>query len=155
MQGGLAWRPLKPLEMLLVRLLRPLRASLERLPLREKILRKRNYEPFASRSASVWKFFIACTNRPSIKSFAQQLLLLHGVDLRPLLPTIHQPILMICGDNDPIVGRAEEETLYHGLPNVGRVVLEGCGHLPMYTHPEVLAEVTRQFLTPPADGGLL
>jgi hypothetical protein len=47
------------------------------------------------------------------------------------------------------VGRAEEEVLLGGLPNVGRVVLEGCGHLPAYTHPEVLAEVTRQFLTPP------
>jgi hypothetical protein len=28
-------------------------------------------------------------------------------------------------------------------------VIEGCGHVPSYTHPEILAEVIRQFLTPP------
>jgi pimeloyl-ACP methyl ester carboxylesterase len=38
--------------------------------------------------------------------------------------------------------------LLHGLPNAGRVILEGCGHVPSYTHPEAVAEVVRQFLTP-------
>jgi pimeloyl-ACP methyl ester carboxylesterase len=118
--------------------------------MREKMLRKRNFAGFADRSPSVWRFFLDTTGRPPIKAFAHQLLLLDHVDLRPLLGEIRQPVLMICGDRDPIVGRAEEEALFRGLPNVGRVVLEGCGHLPAYTHPEVLAEVTRQFLTPPA-----
>jgi pimeloyl-ACP methyl ester carboxylesterase len=90
------------------------------------------------------------TGRTPIKAFAHQLLLLDRVDLRPLLAEIRQPVLMICGDCDPVVGPAEEHVLFNGLPNVGRVVLEGCGHMPPYTHPEVLAEVTRQFLTPPS-----
>jgi pimeloyl-ACP methyl ester carboxylesterase len=48
-----------------------------------------------------------------------------------------------------VVPRPYEEMLLQGLPNAGRIVLEGCGHTPSYTHPEVLAEVIRQFLTPP------
>ena len=114
------------------------------------MLRRRNFGPFAGRSPSVWRFFVENSGQTPIKAFAHQLLLLDRVDLRPLLPEIRQPILMICGDQDPVVGRAEEEILLAGLPNAARVVVEGCGHMPPYTHPEVLAEVTRQFLTPPA-----
>jgi pimeloyl-ACP methyl ester carboxylesterase len=57
---------------------------------------------------------------------------------------------MICGSDDPVVGPVQEQVLLNGLPNVGRVVIEGCGHMPPYTHPEVLAELTREFLTPPS-----
>jgi pimeloyl-ACP methyl ester carboxylesterase len=147
-QSGLAWRPLKPVERRLAQIMRLFRGPTSQLPLREKMLRKRNFAGFAERSPAVWRFFLDTTGRTPIKAFAHQLLLLDDVDLRPLLGEICQPVLMICGDRDPIVGRAEEEVLFRGLPNVGRVVLEGCGHLPAYTHPEVLAEVTRQFLTP-------
>jgi len=68
------------------------------------------------------------------------------MDLRPILPTIRQPVLMICGEHDPIVGRKCEEELRNGLTNVARAEIEGCGHLTQYTHPEVLCEVIEQFL---------
>jgi len=45
------------------------------------------------------------------------------------------------------------EVLLAGLPNARQVVIEGCGHGPSYTHPELVAEVVRQFLTPPAPTG--
>ena len=32
------------------------------------------------------------------------------------------------------------------LPNVARAEIEQCGHLPHFTHPELLTEVIRQFL---------
>jgi pimeloyl-ACP methyl ester carboxylesterase len=57
-------------------------------------------------------------------------------------------VLLVCGERDPLIGRSYDETLLKGLPNAGRVLIEGCGHTPSYTHPEVLAEVVRQFLTP-------
>ncbi len=149
LQGGLALRPLRPVEKTLAHLLRPWHGPCSRLPLWEKVLRKRNYAPFVDRSPSVWGFYLNCTGRTPIRTFAHQLLLLDRVDLRPILPQIRQPILMVCGAQDPVIGRDAEEVLLAGLPNAGRVVVEGCGHLPTYTHPEVLAEVTRQFLTPP------
>ena len=33
-------------------------------------------------------------------------------------------------------------------------ILEGCGHVPCYTHPELFAEVIRDFLTPPGEKSL-
>ena len=76
-------------------------------------------------------------------------LLLHRLDLRPILAGIRQPVLLVCGDGDPLVSRSCEEDLLTGLPNVRRVELCRCGHNPLFTHPEVLAEVVRGFLTPP------
>ena len=76
--------------------------------------------------------------------------MIHGLDLRSLLSEIRQPILLVCGEHDPLVGLACEEALLRGLPNAGRARLAACGHNPLFSHPEVLAELTRQFLTPPA-----
>ena len=60
------------------------------------------------------------------------------VDLRPALPGIHQPILLVCGDADPLVNKRCEMELLTGLPNVARVELPQCGHQALYTHPELL-----------------
>jgi hypothetical protein len=41
-----------------------------------------------------------------------------------------------------------------GLPDATRAEISGCGHLPVFTHPEVLAELVHRFLTPlPCAGG--
>ena len=73
-----------------------------------------------------------------LSAFASQAYMLHGLDLRPILPAIRQPVLLICGDQDRVVPRVHAEMLLQGLPNAGRVVIEGCGHVPSYTHPEIL-----------------
>jgi pimeloyl-ACP methyl ester carboxylesterase len=148
LQGGLARRPLSRGERFLARIGRLLPGSVKNLPLRRKILRLVNEGPFANRSPEVWNYFETCSGRGPIAAFAHQALILDRLDLRPLLPAIRQPILLVCGDQDRIIGPAFTEVLMNGLPNVGRVILEGCGHVPSYTHPEALAEVVRQFLTP-------
>ena len=74
---------------------------------------------------------------------------LYGLDLRPILPEIRQPVLLVVGKRDPVIGQNHENDLMSGLPNAGKVILEGCGHLPAYTHPDMLAGVVRRFLTPP------
>ena len=62
-------------------------------------------------------------------------------------------MLLVCGDRDTVVPPRHTQMLQAGLPSAGVVVLEGCGHVPSYTHPEAFAEVVRQFLTPPARPG--
>ena len=119
------------------------------LPLRERILYKVNKDFFAARASDVWKNFLMHTGQTLTATFAYQARLLNGLDLRPLLPEVRQPVLLVCGDRDRVVPRVFAETLVRGLPNAGRVEIENCGHFPNYTHPEVLAEVIRQFLTPP------
>ena len=84
-----------------------------------------------------------------MRAVARRAVILHRLDLRKVLPEIRQPVLLVCGDHDPLVGRSCENELLQGLPNARRVVFSGCGHFPYLTHPETLAEVVRQFFTPP------
>jgi pimeloyl-ACP methyl ester carboxylesterase len=148
LQGGLAWRPLARRERLLAWLARYLPGSMRHVPLRNLVLRAIMSGPFAGRPPAVWDYFLECSGRGPVAQLAHQVRMLAGLDLRPLLPEVRQPVLLICGDRDPIVGPAYADVLMQGLPNAGRVVIEGCGHCPSYSHPEVLAEVVRQFLTP-------
>jgi pimeloyl-ACP methyl ester carboxylesterase len=148
LQGGFAHRPLSGVETVLAGLTRWLPGSVAQLPLWARATRAVHQPSFAGLPAERWPYYLECSGRLPIASFAHQALLLHRLDVRPLLAGVRQPVLLVCGDRDPVIGRAHEETLLAGLPSAGRVVLEGCGHVPCHTHPEALAEVTRQFLTP-------
>ncbi len=147
LQGGFARRPLAPAEWLLALVTRHWRGTMNQLPLFKRVQRLAHFGPFASQPPEVWRFYID-DDRP-IAAVARHALLLHETDVRPLLDAIRQPVLLVCGDCDPLVGRQCEDVLLNGLPNVGRVEIAGCGHLPYLSHPEALAEVVRHFLTPP------
>jgi pimeloyl-ACP methyl ester carboxylesterase len=149
LQGGLAYRPLRRVERFLAYWGRFLPGSMGGLPLREKVLLKTTGSAFKELFPDVWDHFLDCSGRARLAAFAGQAYMLRRLDLRPLLPSIRQPILLVCGDQDRVVPSPYQEVLLQGLPNAGRVVIEGCGHVPSYTHPDVLAEVIRQFLTPP------
>jgi 3-oxoadipate enol-lactonase len=148
LQGGFARRPLAPAEWLLARVARHWRGTISRLPLYEALQRHAHFRPFAARPPEVWTYYLD-DDRP-IAAVATHALLLHRTDLRPVLGAIRQPVLLVCGDCDPLVDRQCEEVLLAGLPGAGRVEIGGCGHLPYLSHPEALAEVVRRFLTPPA-----
>jgi pimeloyl-ACP methyl ester carboxylesterase len=148
LQGGFAWRPLAPAEWLLARTARHWHGTMGRLPLFQALQRHAHFAPFATRPPEVWSFYLD-DDRP-IAAVATHALLLHHTDLRPALGAIRQPVLLACGDCDPLVSRRCEDVLLEGLPNARRVEIGGCGHLPYLSHPEALAEVVRRFLTPPA-----
>jgi pimeloyl-ACP methyl ester carboxylesterase len=150
LQGGLALRPLRRLERFLARVGRFLPGTTGRLPLRKKVTFKVNGPAFQDKPERLYRYFVETTGQTPVKAFAHQVLLLDRVDLRPMLPEVRQPVLLLCGDLDVVVREVHAEILLNGLPNARRVVVEGCGHVPGYSHPEVLAEVVRQFLTPPA-----
>jgi pimeloyl-ACP methyl ester carboxylesterase len=149
LQGGFAYRPLFRPELVVARLACYLPGKLERLPVREKLLRHSHYEPFAGRPPEVWEAFLEHTGESPIAGTGYHALMLHRVDLRPILPQIRQPVLLICGDCDPLIGPRHEEVLLKGLPSAGRVTIAGCGHMPSSTHPEALAALIADFLTPP------
>jgi pimeloyl-ACP methyl ester carboxylesterase len=149
LQGALAHRPLRRAERLLARLGCFLPGSAARLPARAKVLARAHGPLFAGRTPDVWQYFLEVTGQARVAAVARQALWLHGLDLRPILPEVRQPVLLVCGDHDRVVPAAYQEELLQGLPNAGRAVIEGCGHTPSYTHPEALAEVVKRFLTPP------
>ncbi len=149
LQGALAHRPLTRRERWVARVAQYLPGTMGALRGREKVLRKINGPEFAGRPPEVWRYFVERTARTPIASFARQALVLDRVDVRPLLPQVRQPVLLVCGDRDSVVPAHYQDVLLGGLPNAGRVTIRGCAHVPGYTHPEALAEVVRQFLTPP------
>jgi pimeloyl-ACP methyl ester carboxylesterase len=153
LQGTFARRPLSVVEGLLARLARYWPGTMRLLPGRSAILRWFHSAPFAERPREVWDFFLERSNTHPIAAVSHRALLIHHLDLRSILPTIRQPVLMVCGDHDPLVGPACELTLLAGLPNAGRAIITSCGHNPLFSHPEILAELTRQFLTPPTPAG--
>jgi pimeloyl-ACP methyl ester carboxylesterase len=146
LQGGFAYRPLAWTEVLLARLARYWPGTVGQLPLWMPIIQQQHAAEFAGLEPSRWDFYLAHNAAVRNAAVAHRSLWLHATDLRPILPQIRQRILLICGDRDRIVGRACAEDLLRGLPNAARAEIEGCGHLPQFTHPEVYAEIIEQFL---------
>lgn len=146
--GGFAHRRLAPAERGLACLARWWPGSMRQVPLRTAISRA-TFGPRAGHDAESWEFFLTTSGTPPIAAVAERALLVHKLDLRPLLPAIRQPMLLVCGDCDPLVNRVCESELLAGLPHVQRVEIEECAHLAHYSHPDALAAVVRRFLTPP------
>lgn len=148
LQGGFARRPLAPTEILLASMARYWSWPMRRIPFRRQLVARNHHAPFATRPTEVWEFLLERWGSTPMSAVAQRALLMHRLDLRPLLREVRQPVLLVCGDADPLVHRHCEAELLAGLPNAGRVEIGGCGHNPQYTHPDALAEIISQFLSP-------
>ena len=146
LQGGFAHRPLANTEIMLASWARYWPWNMNVLPLRLTVMTHVHYAPFVGRQPELWQFFLDRDGAIPMEAVARRALILNHLDLRPLLPEIQQPILLVCGDRDPLVGKNCEAELMQGLPCVSRAELSGCGHMPQFTHAEVLAEATRRFL---------
>jgi pimeloyl-ACP methyl ester carboxylesterase len=146
LQGGFARRPLAWTEVLLARFARYWPGSIHRLPLHDVVIEKQHAAEFASVEPGRWPCFLGQQGKTPTAAVAQRALWIAAMDLRPMLAKIRQPVLLICGEHDRLIGKTCEAELMHGLPNVARAEIDGCGHLPAFTHPEVYAEVVEQFL---------
>jgi pimeloyl-ACP methyl ester carboxylesterase len=72
-----------------------------------------------------------------------------NAELRPCLPRIESPTLLIWGDRDadtPLWMGREMERL---IPDAGLVVLEGAGHFSYLDQPDRFARIVAHFLAPP------
>lgn len=71
-------------------------------------------------------------------------------DSRPDLARLDLPLLVLCGRQDavtPLDGSQEIATL---APTARLVVLEDCGHLSTWEHPDAVSAALREWLTGPA-----
>jgi pimeloyl-ACP methyl ester carboxylesterase len=148
LQGGFAHRPLAWAEVALAHFARYWPGPLRRLPLRQQLLEQAHGPFFQGVPREVWVYFLRRWGATPMAALARRALLLYRTDLRPVLPQIRQPILLICGDSDRLVSPACERVLLDGLPDVTRAEISRCGHVPMFTHPEAMAELVYRFLTP-------
>jgi len=153
LSGGFAYHPLAPAEVFCAAWGRFLPGRLANLPFFERTLGKMQREPFLAREPEVWDYFVERQGRTPIAAFAARAMLMHRLDLRPILANIATPVLLVNGDSDSIVGRRCTDELMRGLPFAAHAEIEQCGHQAHLSHPEVLAEVVSQFMQPPAACG--
>ncbi|MEA2499676.1 MAG: hypothetical protein QOH26_2081 [Actinomycetota bacterium] len=62
------------------------------------------------------------------------------------LPALTRPALFVWGDRDRLVPAGFARHVVKALPNATSVVLEDCGHVPQYEHPERTHRLIRDFL---------
>ena len=76
-----------------------------------------------------------------------------NADLRPFMPEVKVPTLLVWGSEDsdtPMTAGQEMERL---IPDAGLVVLEGAGHYSYLDQPGRFARIVLHFIAPPAAGG--
>lgn len=152
-QGAFAYRRFSAAERMALALGRLLPGTTSRIPLRDTILAYNNKMHFAPEIADRWPYYVEQNGLTPIAALAHRLDLVARLDLRPLLPKIATPILLLQGNEDRIVSRACFEELRAALPNAEGVIMPTVGHQPHYTHAEAMAHVIRDWLLPCAPEG--
>lgn len=83
---------------------------------------------------------------PSNEVLAAGLELLRSGDLRPLLPAIAQPVLVMHGEGDAITPRAAGEALAAGLLHAQFETIPAAGHAPFLSSADAMAARIGTFL---------
>ena len=79
-------------------------------------------------------------------SFMAQVQAIVGSDRSEAVRGIRHPTLVIHGTHDKLIPPSNGRTLAERIPRAELVMLEGCGHMPMWEKPEELTRVVRRFL---------
>jgi pimeloyl-ACP methyl ester carboxylesterase len=138
LENGFGWRRLSWGERVLAGMGCLLPGPVRWLPGWRGALRRRHLQPFASRTPDVWQFFLGQAGSVPTRTLARQFLWQQRFDVRPLLKDIRQPVLFLGGEQEALAD----------LPNARLAEIVGAGRFPCLTHPEVVAELVREFLTP-------
>jgi pimeloyl-ACP methyl ester carboxylesterase len=73
----------------------------------------------------------------------------HGPDgFWTRLPQLTHPALFLWGDRDLLVPSGFARHVETALPSARSIVLDDCGHVPQYEHPERTHSIVREFLLP-------
>lgn len=148
LQGGFARRPLNPVEYSLAHLGRSWPWRMGDLPIRPRVMRRLEAPAFIH-APDMLPFLLKNSAVSPIRAVTHRARILIDLDLRPMLPDITQPMLMLGGDRDAIVPRRFEAEVETFVRNVRRIEFSPCGHYPQYTHPQAMADAIRNFLASP------
>jgi pimeloyl-[acyl-carrier protein] methyl ester esterase len=84
--------------------------------------------------------------QPHPEALAGGLEILRAADLRPLLPSIEQPTLVLHGARDTLAPVAAAEYTAHALPHGRLHVIDSAGHAPFLSHPDEFLPALEAFL---------
>jgi pimeloyl-[acyl-carrier protein] methyl ester esterase len=71
---------------------------------------------------------------------------LRYTDLRPELPSLRVPVLIVQGGQDRIVPTDAARYLARSLPDARLELIAPAGHAPFITHPDAVVRTLRVFL---------
>jgi len=148
LQNGFARRPLHRAQRALARVARFWPGWFADWPeIHATVSRRIEHATITAAPPEVAAFYHRHGARTPIRAACLRALAIDRADLRPLLPSVAAPVLLIGGDCDRLVPRTCWDELGQGLPHARRVELPGCGHYPQYTHPALMADAIARFLT--------
>ncbi|MEO8442668.1 MAG: alpha/beta fold hydrolase, partial [Betaproteobacteria bacterium] len=73
-------------------------------------------------------------------ALAAGLQLLNDTDLRPDLPGVRQPVLIVHGEQDTVVPPGAAEYLQRTLPHAELEIIAGAAHAPFIAQPQAVAQ---------------
>ena len=146
LQGAFARRPLDRQERALALLAGFLPLRMSHLPGYARVNAEVNKPQFYDAPADVWEWFLANSGSARCPAVGRRGRLINGLDLRPLLPAVRTPLLLVGGDADRTVPKEYELEVLAGVPGARRVELAGCGHFPQFTRPGETARLVGEFL---------
>jgi pimeloyl-ACP methyl ester carboxylesterase len=136
---GLARLPVPLTHRMVVEGLREMMSVPERLP-------QSWYDAAADETLRVWR---SPAHRVAFFSCARQIYLEDAYGRQGFwhrLPGLLPPALFIWGDRDRLVPSSFAQHVHAALPSAGSIVLEDCGHVPQFEHPEETMAMVRGFL---------
>jgi len=83
---------------------------------------------------------------PAVAALRGALGILQSADLREQLPAIHCPTLFLAGARDSLMPVQAARLSADMVPGAQLVVVEGAGHAPFISHPDIFLQQVRQFL---------
>lgn len=83
---------------------------------------------------------------PLLSALNGGLKILHEANLRPRLPEIHCPTLILAGEHDSIFRREAAELTQQLIKNAQLEVIKGAGHAPFLSHQEEFMNKLKEFL---------
>lgn len=99
---------------------------------------------------SVHEELVAMTLRVGREAYVRQNKAVAArADLRPVLPTVQVPTLVVVGAEDSMTPVALSEEIRDAISGAELHVLPGCGHLPPIEQPQVMADLLRRWLDRP------
>ncbi|MBS0264070.1 MAG: alpha/beta fold hydrolase, partial [Planctomycetes bacterium] len=146
LQGAFAHYDWSTSERLLLSAGRLLPGRVKLLPGRVFIQRQNQGRWFPPFDLTRLQFYLENTGNSTIRQLALRASLARSCDLRPRLPEIRQPVLLLRSEGDGHVLTGCSETLAAGLPHVTVDTMNDTGQIPFLTHPHRLAKLIRPFL---------
>ena len=149
LHAGFAHRDLSRFERLFIDVCRRLPGwfpgRLRHFPGRSAVQRHNHRRWFPPFDATRWQFFSDNTGSVPLADLALRAAIVRDCDLRPLLPAIERPVLLLrCEGNGKMLDVCNQE-LADRLPHATVESMNDTGQVPFLTHPHRLAKLVQGF----------